>query len=281
MSTYDTKPERFLEEFDFEKELPVPSHVFCAGFELGTWRCVPYAKHLVEWLPDYALTEDELEFHHGNAYAKLQEAAVRVYKTLDHAKRGEVGEISLHAICRDFFGTTPISPRVFYKSTSNDVVKAFDMVHARFTDELEVWLGESKFYADPGDAVRAAIASITEHLDAGFLESQKLLLGPQIPKGIPNYEQIRGLFKSQTSIDDLIKSAIFVVGIFCENKSAKEAAEKTEEYVEAATKEVAGLRDRLLKSNLHDRIRMLLIYVPLANKNELADAFDAKLKGLQ
>lgn len=281
MSTYDVKPARFLEELDFNDELSIPSHVFCAGFELGKWRCIPYAKHLIEWLPDYALTEDELEFHHGNAYTKLQQAAVRVYETRDHTKRGEAGEISLHAICRDFFDTIPISPRVFYKSTSNDVIKAFDMVHARCTDSIEIWLGESKFYADPADAIKSAITSITEHLEAGFLESQKLLLGPQIPKGIPNYQEIRELFASQTSIDKLINSAVFVVGIFCENKSAKEAAKKTTEYVSAATEELIGLQDRLLKSDLHERLRMLLIYVPLATKKGLADAFDEKLKGLQ
>lgn len=278
------KPDRFLEEFEFDKELPLPSHVFCAGFELGSWRCEPYATHLVEWLPDYALTEDELaDFHAGNAYAKLREAAIRVYKTLDHKKRGEVGEISLHLICRDFFETIPISPRVFYKSSSNDVVKAFDLVHARVKADggVEVWLGESKFYTDPAQAISAAVSSISEHLDAGFLNAQKLILGPQIPKGTPNYDAVRKLFKSQTSIDELLNSAIFVVGIFCESSAISGIAEKTDKYVEKAIEEVNGLRSRLLSSGLQDVVKLLLVYVPLATKKGLADSFDARLKGLQ
>jgi uncharacterized protein DUF1837 len=32
-----------------------------------------------------------------------------------YKNRGEAGEIALHAICRDYFDTMPISPRVFYK----------------------------------------------------------------------------------------------------------------------------------------------------------------------
>jgi hypothetical protein len=35
---------------------------------------------------------------------------------------------------------------VFYKSASNDVIRAFDMVHARLplNEPVELWLGESK-----------------------------------------------------------------------------------------------------------------------------------------
>ena len=107
---------------------------------------MPFASHLVEWLPEYALPEEELNVNHGNMYVKLQQAAIWVYTSARYEKRGEAGEIAIHAICREFFETLPISPRVFYKTTSNDVIKAFDMVHARFPPSggVELWLGESK-----------------------------------------------------------------------------------------------------------------------------------------
>lgn len=215
VGAYDHHPDRFLERLH-SAELPPPhSDVYCAGFELGSWRCVQFAAHLISWLPEYALPEEELQIHHGNAYVKFNQAAVRVYTSPKYAKRGEAGEIALHAICRDFFGTVPISSRVFYKSASNDVVKSFDLVHARFPEgsQPQIWLGESKLYEKSDAAIADAIASVTKHLDARFLTEQKLLLGHQIPKSTPHYAEVKKLFESQTSIDNLLSSATFVVGI--------------------------------------------------------------------
>lgn len=280
VSTYDIKPTRFLGEI--ERDDGSRNYVYCAGFELGAWRVRPFARHLVEWLPDYALTEDELEFHHGNAYEKLRQAAVRVYTSEKYKRRGEAGEISLHAICRDFFETIPISPRVFYKSASNDVVKAFDMVHAKITaDAVEIWLGESKLYQDASSAVADAIKSINDHLDAGFLEAQKLLLGPQVPRSTPGYERVRALFQSQTSIDELLNSAVFVVGIFCNSDALAAVSERSQAYVDAAIAEARDLRLKLEQSGLTQRIRLLLIYIPLSTKDDLVTEFDGRLKGLQ
>jgi hypothetical protein len=198
MSPYLNKPRRLLERLHFSDGDNPLETLCCAGFEFQAWRCKPFAKHLIEWLPDYALTEDELKLHHGDAYDKLCEAAVRVYKSKRYEKRGEAGEIALHAVCRDYFGTIPISPRVFYQSASNDVVKAFDMVHAKLDGpDPEIWLGEAKLYGDRARAIADAIASIQEHVAQGFLENEKLLLGPQIPKTTPRYEEVRGYLEAK------------------------------------------------------------------------------------
>src|SRR3546814_602433 len=176
---------------------------YCAGFEIKQWRCNAFADHVIEWLPDYALKEDELNVNHGNMYVRLREAAARVYSTNNYGKRGELGEIVLHAICRDFFGTIPLAPRVFYKTSSNDVVKSFDMAHIRYSDgeKFEIWLGESKFYKSGTEAIASAIESIQQHIDAGFLIHEKLLLGPQVSKKLPLFDRIRELLASLTSLE--------------------------------------------------------------------------------
>lgn len=283
MSLYDYKPERFLLQRHSSSGGNPASDIYCAGFELQAWRCIPFAQHLIEWLPDYALAEEELRTHHGNAYVKLREAAVRVYTSEKYKNRGEAGEILLHAICRDYFDTIPISPRVFYKSASNDVVKSFDLVHARFPDQnqFQLWLGESKLYDNPAKAIADAISSIKGHIAQGFLQNQKLILGPQIPKNTPRYQDILKLFKSQTSIDEFMKAAVFVVGIACNSKAAQAAQEANDPYIQAAISELKQLTEELVKSGLPAKLRLLLIYVPLAAKQQLVEDFDKKLKGLQ
>jgi len=282
MSVYNHKPDRFLTNLT----APLGSsdaEIYCVGFEMSKWRSSQFAFHLAEWLPEYALPEDELRTHHGNLLIKLNQAAIRVYTSDKYKSRGEAGEIALHAICRDFFDTVPLSPRVFYKSSSNDVIKAFDMIHARFPEgeKLEIWLGESKQYEDASSAIGDAISSVQAHLDAGFLQNQKVLLGPQIPKTTPRYEEIMALFKKGTSLDELVSSAVFVIGISCTSGGALAAKIADATYLAKVQAELSYLADRIEKSGLSKAVRVLLVYIPLASKAELVDAFDRRLKGLQ
>lgn len=283
MSAYSHKPRRFLERLYFQDTGNPVDAICCAGFELKAWRCVPFAEHLIEWLPEYALPEEELSVTHANIYVKLKAAAVRVYTSEKYKKRGEAGEITLHAICREYFDTLPISPRVFYKSASNDVVKAFDMVHARFpaSGGVELWLGESKLYLDTAQAIGEALGSVQEHLEQGFLRTQKLLLGPQIPRTTPRYDELVELFAPQTSIDKFVAASVFVIGILSNSKACQSGTVIDGAYRDALEKEFALLKERLEKSGIDKSIRFLLIYVPLANKEGFVEAFDGKLKGLQ
>ncbi len=283
MSAYDKKPHRFLEKLhESIHEIPVSS-VFCAGFESQEWRCKQFASHLLEWLQEYALPESELDTNHTNSYEKLRQAALRVYTSPKYEKRGEAGEIALHAICREFFNTIPISPRVFYKSASNDVIKAFDMVHAHFAEDgsVEIWLGESKLYQDGAAAIASAITSIRSHIDAGFLSGQKALLGPQIPKTTPRYAEIFQIFKSQTSLDVFLEKATFVIGILCDSQSAAMAKSQTPAYRTEVAAEIEELKKTLLTANLHASVKLLLLYVPLGSKSHFVNEFDRRLKGIQ
>jgi hypothetical protein len=283
MSVYTLPTEAFLEQIFCTAEENPDQELHCAGFELQEWRCTQLANYLISWLPDYGLAEEELQFDHVNAYEKLRQAAARVYTSEKYKDRGEAGEIALHAICRNHFKTIPISPRVFYKSSSNDVIKSFDMVHARFPGEskFEIWLGESKLFKDRDDALSEAIQSIKKHIDQGFLTNQKLLIGPQIPKSVPHHDEIRELFKSGVSLDKLLSTAVFVVGILANSDAIQPAKSSDQEYRSKVKLELSKLAAKLANSGLCATLKLVLIYVPLKDKNLLVEAFDKKLKGLQ
>lgn len=278
---YDIKPKRFLSELTLDKLAKPESASYCAGFEIETWRCDDLADHLIEWLADYALKEDELSVDHGNMYVRLRQAAARIYKSEKYQTRGEVGEIVLHAICREFFDTIPIAPRVFYLTSSNEVVKSFDLVHVRYVeDAYELWLGEAKFFENRDSAVNSAIESISKHIGLGFLKNEKLILGPQISRHIPRYHEIRDLLSSETSLDKLFESAVFPVCIACDSETTASASCHDEDYSKKIKAELQRISAKIVASGLCGKIRMVLIYVPLASKGKLAEAFDKRLKGL-
>lgn len=281
-NVYAHRPTRFFAQLHSNKAGNPAREAYCAGFEVEEWRCTALADHLIEWLADYALKEDELRVHHGNMYIRLKEAAIRIYTSNKYKKRGEIGEIALHAICREFFGTIPFAPRVFYLTSSNDVVKSFDLAHVRTIDgKSELWLGEAKFYEDTTAAVKAAISSITEHIDLGFLRSQKLILGPQVSKSLPNYQEIRDLLSTQTSLDELFDRAVFPVLIAGESSAARKSKRADDAYKAEIETELVALSDLISASGLASKIKIMLIYLPLAAKSRLADEFDKRLKGLQ
>jgi len=282
LNSYDTKPARLLTEVSYRTETVPPSGIYCAGFEFAVWRCDALADHLIEWIADYALNEDELRVHHGNMYVRLREAAVRIYSSDIYAQRGEIGEIVLHAICRDFFGTIPFAPRVFYLTSSNDVVKSFDMVHVRYpAGGAELWLGEAKFFQNGVEGARAAVRSLTQHLDQGFLRNEKLILGPQVSKNVPDYQRIRELLAVQTSLDELFRTAVFPVCIVSESEAAAAAETICEEYAAALHLELAEMSRIIASSSLPSTARLVLLHLPLGSKQKLADAFDRRLRGLR
>lgn len=280
-SPYEKCPACVLTRLTPEDE---ESESYCAGFELSEWRCDGFADNLIEWIVDYALKSDELRsLDHTNGYVRLQQAAARVYTSPKYERRGEVGEIAAHAVCRKYFGTIPIAPRVNYLSASNDPVKAFDLVHVRYRDgdEIELWLGEAKFFKDRASAISDAITSIQTHITQGFLKNEKLLLGPQIADDIPHSEKIKTLLASETSLDELIAKAVFPVLIAANSDGASNHTKNSQEYVDEVTHEMSVLWEKLVNSGLTKTIKIFLIYVPLGDKDKLSQAFDKRLKGLQ
>lgn len=283
MTAYQLKPTRLLANVPFTPTPSIPGSAYCAGFELEEWRCDGLANHLIEWIADYALREEELlAVNHSNMYIKMQEAAVRIYTSEKYKKRGEIGEILLHAICRDFFDTIPIAPRVFYLSSSNDVVKSFDMVHIRDlgSNGFEIWLGEAKFYEDRESAIKAATNSIKEHIDKGFLSREKLILGPQISERAPRASELRRIFSRQASLDELFDAAVFPVCVAAESNSIANNKKFDEKYRTEIQNEFDDLATLIHKSGLNQQIRVMLLYVPIGSKEKLAARFDTRLKGL-
>jgi hypothetical protein len=63
--------------------------------------------------------------------------------------------------------------------------------------------------------------------------------------------------------------------------TAAAATNWNDPYTDSVRAELGELSDRIRKSELPTKIKMLLLYVPLASKMDLVNAFDAKLKGLQ
>lgn len=278
-------PKKFLDVVHRTDEGDVIGLTACAGFELGEWRCKKFAEHLLNWLPHFALKKSEIEkIGPENAFSITKEAAARVFKTDSSKSRGEIGELLLHILCVTEYRASAFVSRLFYKMRSNDQVTGFDSALVTFdseTGDVELWLGEAKFYTDTNSAIAAALRSLETHLDQGFLEETKILIGPKIEPSSPGYDKLQWLFDDGNTLDEIVQRTVIPVLVASESDAAKDYANCIDQYPDLIIREFEYLQGRFANSKTASKVRIVAIYVPLASKSNLERIFVEKLRAFE
>lgn len=257
--------------------------VCCAGYESGKWRKARLAKHLLDWLPDYVLTPEEKEaIDPLRPFRTLEKAARRFFKPEMAGERGELGELLIHIICVQEFKTRQFVARLFYKMRTNDQVTGFDIVHVRYDtaeDKLELWLGEAKIHKDFFGAVSKAIQTLSDHLDAGFLEEAKALIGPKIPKNDPLYDKLSWLFDQNVSLDELVDRIVVPVLVASNCTAVTSVGSLPINYQTEAENCLQKMQDRL-SEKYGTELEIISLYMPLNDKDSLTEEFASRLAAL-
>lgn len=266
--------------------------VLCAGFERGEWRNDQLADHVMEWLPEFALSYSELnEISHHNALRMTKKAAKIVYQTEKYGSRGEFGEILLHIAIRQVYTTIPAVSKIYYKSTVNETVKGFDSVHVvRKDDGLELWIGETKFYNNVTKAIYDVSKEIIDHLETDYLKSEFILIKNKIDPEWPEADALKDLLHENISLDEVFEQICIPVLLTYDSSVVKNSTSSDQEYKdnirEEVTKAYSNMRDKLaVQYKEHFGVAFPLtvhvILIPLKEKKVLVKSLDAKLKALQ
>jgi hypothetical protein len=182
---------------------------YFVGFDLGEYRNDSFTEILMDIVVDFAFG-----YHTGilKLYdrRKLIEAARSIYKIREYSeakkiyvdqdaelsdceltadkkylKRGEFGEMILHLLLRDFFGTVPLMSKIHFKDADGATVHGFDIVHIgpdlKEDKSDSIFLGESKIYSRKnGDAgkqgINDLIEDVKEHFKKDFLYREFALI---------------------------------------------------------------------------------------------------------
>jgi uncharacterized protein DUF1837 len=284
MSIYLSKPSPFFEVRVQELD-PFPTVAgLCAGYERGRWRAEELGDYLFDYLAEFALSHSEREkFSHLTARRLMQAAAKSVYETDKFAQRGEFGELMLHAVVRQLFDSEPAVSKIFYKSASNDTVKGFDAVHvvAPPEAELELWLGEVKFYEDAKSAIRDVCSELRKHYDDGFLRSEFAVVARYLDPSWEHAAALSALLDLNTSLDEIVRRIRVPVLVTYDSAVLASHTSCSEAYVAGFAEEIAGLHDYFKKRALPAEILIHLLLVPLRSKREFLATLDAKLRAWQ
>lgn len=280
---YIKRPDPFL-EVRLNQGTQYPTLLaLCAGYESGKWRSSQFAEHLIEWLPEFCLKYSEIiGLGSHNAVRLLKSAASNVYSTGKFEKRGEVGEIILHAAIRQVFNTIPLVSKIFYKDSSNDTVKGFDGVHiVKNRDIFELWLGEVKLYKDFNLAARDVCNELKDHTENDYLRKEFTAICNKIDEHHPHAKEVADLLNKNTSLDKIFKYIVFPVLITYESNSINCHDSICDEFMSKLENETREYFD-YFKTKLPELKPLVhLITVPLGSKEELITAFDRELRRLR
>jgi uncharacterized protein DUF1837 len=257
----------------------------CAGYELKEWRSKQLAGHLIKYLPEFALSYSELKkIAAHNAAEMVAHAAKSVYMSEKYQKRGEIGELLLHVICSEVFKTYPAITKYFYKDSANNTVKGFDAVHVVATQTgLELWLGESKFYKDIGQAISAAISDLEAHTKRDYMRAEFAVIRNMVDDAWPHADKLKKLIHPNVSLDQIFDAVCIPVLLTYNSDTINAHQEVTEQFKKAFESEVRNHHlDFSEKNPLKvSKIRVHLFLFPAKEKEALVKEFDDRLKACQ
>lgn len=285
--SYPQPPEPFLELKIHNLASTPPISALCAGYECGKWRSSQLAEHAMEWLPEFCLTANELKsITSSNALKMIRKAAQLVYQTDKYKNRGEFGELFLHIILRQIYGSIPAISKIYFKDSVNNTVKGFDAVHIiNIKDKFELWLGEVKFYKNARKAILDVIDEIQDHTTQDYLKNEKMLLLNKIDidQKSPFHPILSKLLNPNTSLDELFDCARIPILITYNSKTLDKHKKTTEKFNLELEHEVMKFFDYFKNKtlNLNIPIKLHVFLLPLQGKSVLIKKLDEELKRLQ
>lgn len=258
-------------------------HGVCAGYESGTWRAEQLSRYLMEWLPEFCLSYSEHESIKGtNAVSQLRAAAQTVYNTDKYDRRGEFGELLLHALLRETMQTQPAISKIFFKDAVNNTVKGFDAIHVVDTPSgLELWLGEVKFYKDIGQAIADVTKELEAHFEDDYLKKEFLLITNKLDPAWSGTPKLKQLLHRNVSLDDIVSTIVVPVLLTYESKTTQAYTKACAEYTQRLEVELQNVHQRFNKANSVTHVRIELFLFPMMSKQDLLDQLHKRLVAAQ
>lgn len=253
---------------------------FSVGYEIGEYRYDALVELIFSALVDFSLPESEKSaFTPINAQRKMRSAAKAVYATEKYGSRGEYGEILLHIVMRDYFNTVPAISKMYYKDGPNETVKGFDAVHIVDQEsDLELWLGEVKFYQNIRSAIRDVVPELQAHVNKDYLRNEFLFISNKIDNSWEHAEKMKMLIDGRTSLDKIFKRIRIPVLLTYDSKVVSSYREVSDEYQTKLIEELNKYHDVFRSNELPKNVDVILILIPFEQKKRLVELLHKKLE---
>ena len=257
----------------------------CAGYEQGEWRRDLFVDEVFNWLPSFVLpwSEQQATLADATAVELIRAAAQRVYETDNYKSRGEFGELILHGVLMQEFGTRAAVSKIWFEDAKNNNAKGFNVVNVSDDgdDELHLWLGEAKFYGNLGAALRSAIDSFIDHMGADYLRSEFALVAPKVDGAAPYAERLLDMLDRSTPLDKIFSVLHLPLLVTYDSAVIGSHTEHGAEYQAAIEEEVQGAWEAFGSEVSIPEVAIHAIFLPLKDKSDFVTRLHERLKTWQ
>lgn len=259
-------------------------------FESNQWRSKKFRNFIINNLKEVALNKKERDALSGNEGDILERAISKMH--IDNSG-GEIGEVFLYGIMKNYYNALPVVPKIFYKQNPNDNAKGADSVHITLEENAyHIWLGESKIYNDITGSINEAVKSVYELLATDKLKKEKSLimnlndiedyLSDVDDSKKPLMIELKKTLNDRTSLDEMKKILHLPISIIYECEMTKQHLQNPlvclddnykNSIIEFHKNQCDNLSQKII-SKLNDiplieYIKFHIMVFPIPNKKEL------------
>lgn len=253
------------------------------GYDQNKFRLQPLVDVIRNVIPEFSLGYIAgNQIPSAEAADKLREAASLVYTTDKYQKRGEFGELILHLLLRDFCSTLPLISKIYFKDSYNVTVHGFDGVHVTTEDGInKLWLGESKLYTEGKSGIIDLCNDLKEHFAADYLRQEFDLISKKLPIDFPEIDYWRTLMDKHQKLDAIYSGIVIPMVCTYTSDTCRNHCEETDDYIESFLSECRYLESEFLSRNIRTDLDVILMLLPVYDKDELNTELDRRLKAMQ
>ena len=259
-------------------------------FEDGKWRLDVFMEYIWDNIAETALSAEERKALGSRHSTILTKAAKNLRITDKDNSGGEIAEILLYAIMKNFYGALPVVPKIYYKQNVNDFAKGADSVHVVVENDgsISYWLGEAKFYKSLENArLNTIVESVHETLSTNKIKKENSIVVGL--KDLDNFglksetvSSIKDMLGSDTSIDKIKPHLHIPILLLHECEITGGATSLSEEYMNQVKAKYTDIATayffkQIAKCShdiyLYSEVTFHLILIPVPSKTLVVNKF--------
>ncbi|MFB1118783.1 dsDNA nuclease domain-containing protein [Dickeya dadantii] len=284
---YKKRPDPFLVEFhaNTKEGLLHSFSGFDVRYALKKWRHENYAKHLIEWLPEFSLKASEIVNILAHNAEAILARSISTFSDSELPRDRLIAELILHSILRSRQNSEPVACKVFYKSA--DKLSEFGNAHiVQMPDQDDqLWLGLARLIK--ANDMDTTLKQIREILDETISETvlsaeREIIISLREPlHHQPKADSFNQALHRNSPVDDMLNILCFPILLTYD--SAALSSGWLTDYVDNLKIEIET-HFRTFTSELPENIKqvkVLIFLVPMESIEHLTKAFNAHCEKLE
>ena len=284
---YKKRPDPFLVEFhsNTKESLLHSFSGFDVRYSLKKWRHENYAKHLIEWLPEFSLKASEIVNILAHNAETILARSISTFSDSELPRDRLIAELILHSILRSRQNSEPVACKVFYKSAGK--LSEFGNAHiVQMPDQDDqLWLGLARMIK--ASDMDTTLEQIREILDETISETvlsaeREIIISLREPlHHQPKADSFNQALHRNSPVDDMLNILCFPILLTYD--SAALSSGWLVDYVDNLKKEIETHFSTFtseLSENIK-QVKVLIFLVPMESIELLTKAFNARCEKLE